>query len=32
VTAIAGDCPSLDLILFQRECGLGGLRVLKPGE
>jgi hypothetical protein len=31
LTAIAGDRPSLDLILFQRECGLGGLRVLKPG-
>jgi uncharacterized damage-inducible protein DinB len=30
--AITGDCPSFDLILFQRECGVGGIRVLEAGE
>jgi uncharacterized damage-inducible protein DinB len=28
LTAITGDAPSLDLILFQRETGLGGVRVV----
>jgi uncharacterized damage-inducible protein DinB len=28
LTALTGDAPSLDLILFQRETGLGGLRML----
>jgi len=28
VTAISGHCPSLDLIMFQRECGVGGIRKL----
>ena len=28
LTAITGDAPSLDLIVFQRETGLGALRVL----
>jgi uncharacterized damage-inducible protein DinB len=28
LTAITGDAPSLDLILFQRETGLGGIRYL----
>jgi uncharacterized damage-inducible protein DinB len=32
LTAITGDCPSFDLILFQRECGVGGIRVLQAGE
>lgn len=28
LTAIAGDAPSLDLILFQRETGMGNMRKL----
>jgi uncharacterized damage-inducible protein DinB len=28
LTAITGDAPSLDLVLFQRETGLGGIRLL----
>jgi uncharacterized damage-inducible protein DinB len=28
ITAIAGDAPSLDLIVFQRQTGQGGLRTL----
>ncbi len=28
ITALTGDAPSLDLILFQRETGLGALRFL----
>ena len=28
LTAISGDAPSLDLILFQREVGIGGTKVL----
>jgi uncharacterized damage-inducible protein DinB len=28
LTAIAGDAPSFDLIIFQRETGFGGLRTL----
>ena len=28
LTAIAGDAPSFDLIIFQRETGFGGLRSL----
>jgi uncharacterized damage-inducible protein DinB len=28
LTAITGDAPSLDLIMFQREAGLGDLRIL----
>jgi len=27
LTAITGDAPSFDLIIFQRETGLGGARV-----
>ena len=29
LTGIAGDCPSLDLIVFQRETGAGGIRKLE---
>jgi uncharacterized damage-inducible protein DinB len=29
LTAITGDCPSLDLILFQRESGMSGMRTLE---
>jgi uncharacterized damage-inducible protein DinB len=32
LTAITGACPSLDLILFQRERGLGGIRILEADE
>jgi uncharacterized damage-inducible protein DinB len=28
LTAISGDAPSLDLIMFQREAGIGGMRKL----
>lgn len=28
LTAITGDAPSLDLIVFQRQTGLGGVRVV----
>jgi uncharacterized damage-inducible protein DinB len=28
LTTITGDCPSLDLIMFQRESGMGGIRTL----
>jgi uncharacterized damage-inducible protein DinB len=29
LTAITGDAPSLDLIVFQRQTGLGGVRVVE---
>jgi uncharacterized damage-inducible protein DinB len=28
LTAITGDAPSLDLIVFQRQTGLGGVRIV----
>jgi uncharacterized damage-inducible protein DinB len=28
LTAITGDAPSLDLVVFQRQAGIGGFRVL----